>query len=113
VAAVTQGDPGEAGALCDRLHIPFPCLADPGFDAYRAFGLRRGNLLQLVGPSTAPRYFEAMLKGHRAERPRGDVMMLGATFIIDTGGVIRYARYARNAGDHPPVIELVEAIRRL
>ena len=35
------------------------------------------------------------------------------TFIIDRDGTVRYARYARHSGDHPPTSELIDALRGL
>jgi peroxiredoxin len=108
---VTQGDPQQAQSLCDRFHAPFPCLADPQRESYRAFGLKRGSWWEVVGPATFPRGLQAASKGHFIERPIGDVMQLPGTFIIDRQGIVRYASYARHSADHPQTSELVEALR--
>jgi len=112
--AVTQGNPEQAQALCDRFSVAFPCLADPQRAGYRAFGLKRGNWWDvLLNPAVLARGREAARKGHHIERPAGDVMQLPGTFIIDGGGIVRYARYARHSGDHPQTGELVSALQAM
>jgi hypothetical protein len=66
-----------------------------------------------MGPATVPRGLQAAAKGHFIERPIGDVMQLPGTFIIDRGGIVRYARYARHSADHPPTAELIDVLRRI
>ncbi|HSC25718.1 MAG TPA: peroxiredoxin-like family protein, partial [Vicinamibacterales bacterium] len=113
IVAVTQGDPKQAQALCDRFSVPFPCLADAERKTYRAFGLKRGSLWEVVGPAAIARGMEAAAKGHFVERVVGDAFQMPGTFIIDTEGIVRYARYARHSGDHPAAAELVAALRAL
>ncbi len=108
-----QGTAGQVRALCARYRTPFPCLADPRLEGYRAFALRRGGPAELFGPRVLLRYAQAALKGHLGGVPVGDTRLLPGTFIIDRQGTVRYARYARHAGDHPPVAELVAALRQI
>ncbi len=107
---MTQGNPQQAQALCDRFRAPFPCLADPQRAGYKAFGLRRGSWWEVIGPAAIARGMEAARKGHHIERAIGDVMQLSGTFIIDREGIVRYARYGRHSGDHPQTSELVSAL---
>ena len=110
---MTQGDPQQTQALCDRFQAPFPCLADPKREGYKRFGLKRGSLWEVVGPAAVVRGFEAARKGHHIEKVVGDAFQLPGTFIIDREGIIRYARYARHSGDHPSPAELIAALRGL
>lgn len=110
---MTQGDPRQAQALCDRFQIPFPCLADGLRAGYRAFGLRRAALPELLAPSVVVRGIEAAAKGHLIERTVGDARQLPGTFIIDAAGIVRWARPARTPADHPSVAEIVSALRSL
>jgi peroxiredoxin len=110
---VTQGDPQQAQALCDRFHAPFPCLADPQREGYKTFGLKRGNVWEVMGPAPMARGLEAARKGHFVERAIGDVMQLPGTFIIDTTGTVRFAKYARHAADHPRTTDLIAALQSI
>ena len=106
--AITQGDPKQAQALCNRFEVPFPCLADPRRSGYKAFGLKRGSALQVLGPAVLLRGIQAARKGHHIEKTVGDVFQMPGTFIISRDGVVRYAHYARPVADHPKTAELVE-----
>ncbi len=109
--AVTQGNRQQAQALCDRFHAPFPCLSDPKREGYKTYGLKRGSVWEVMGPSAIARGLEAARKGHFVERVVGDAFQLPGTFIIDRDGIVRYAKYARHSADHPKTSELVEALR--
>ena len=112
--AVTQGDPRQAQALCDRFEAPFSCLADPRRSGYKAFDLKRGTLWDvLLNPAVMRRGLEAASKGHHIERIIGDAFQMPGTFIIDTDGIVRYARYARHAGDHPAPADLIAALQSM
>jgi len=111
--AVAHGVPSQAQALCDRFGVPFPCLADPAKDGYQAFDIKRGTAMQVMGPRTWVAGLRAFRKGHRVETFGEDVYQLSATFIIDTRGTIRYARYATHSGDHPDAAELVDGLRAM
>jgi len=108
--AVTQGDATQAQALCDRFRAPFPCLADPAREGFRTYGLKRGSVMEVMGPAAILRGARAASKGHFVERVRGDAFQMPGTFIIDRDGIVRYTRYARHSADHPPVAELVAAL---
>ena len=111
--AVTQGDAEQAQALCERFQAPFPCLADPQRAGYRAFGLKRGSLWEVVGPAAVVRGLRAARKGHHIEKVVGDAFQMPGTFIIDGAGTVRYAHYARHSGDHPAAAELIAALKSL
>jgi peroxiredoxin len=95
------------------MQAPFPCLADPGRDGYRSYGLKRGSAWEVLGPAAIVRGLQARRKGHHIEKIEGDAFQMPGTFIIDRGGIVRYARYARHSGDHPDPKELVQALGRL
>ncbi len=104
-----MGTPAEASAFCKQAQLPFTCLSDPSRASYRAFGLRRGSLNDVIGPVAVLAGLRAATKGHFVGRPVNDVYQLGGIFLIGTDGSISYARYPRHSGDNPPAGE----IRRL
>ncbi len=106
IAVVTMGTPQEAAAFCQQAKLPFTCLSDPARTSYRAFGLRRGSLNEVVGPASVLSGLRAAAKGHFVGRPVNDVYQLGGLFLISTDGRIRYARYPRHSGDNPPAGEI-------
>jgi hypothetical protein len=110
VAVVTMGTPGETAAFCKQVRLPFICLSDPSRASYRAFGLKRGGVNEVMGPAPALAGLRAAAKGHFVGRPVNDVYQLGGLFLIDADGRIRYARYPRHAGDNPPPGEIRRVI---
>lgn len=101
-AVVTMGNPAEAGEFCRRQRLPFRCLSDPSRGAYRAYGLRRGAVAQVIGPETVMAGLRAAAKGFFPSMPVQDAYQLGGVFLIGTDGTVRYAHYPRHAGDNPP-----------
>ena len=113
VAIVTMGKPEDAGAFCQRERLSFQCLSDPSRSAYRAYGLRRGTLNEVMGPEPMLGYMRAAMKGNFARVPVGDIYQLGGVFLIGTDGRLHYAHYPRHAGDHPLRGEIARAVGRL
>jgi peroxiredoxin len=109
IAVVTQGTPIRARQLCDRHDIRFRCLADPRCETYRAFGLKRGGVAEIMGPEVALKSVRAVLRGNIGA-PGGDIFQLGGTFVIGTDGIIRFAHPARNAADIPPMDAIVACL---
>ncbi len=95
------------------MHTPFPCLADPAREGYRTYGLKRGSAWEVIGPAAIARGLKARRKGHHIEKIEGDAFQMPGTFIIDRGGTVRYARYARHSADHPDPQDLVRALQDL
>ena len=113
VALITMGKPPDAAAFCRAERLPYACLSDPARRSYRAFGLRRGTMADVMGPGPALASVRAASKGHFIGRPVEDVDQLGGIFLVNTDGRIGYARYPRHAGDQPANGELAQAVARV
>ncbi len=109
VAIVTIDAPAQVAALCQRYRCEFPCLSDPRAEAYRAFGLERGGVAQLVTPRIIWRAAVSALKGNYGG-PIGEIFQMGGTFVIDREGVVRYRYRNRDAADNAPLAEVVAAL---
>lgn len=84
-------------------------VADPEGALFAAFGLGRGSLLQLMGPAVWWRGLRAMWKGNTLGRPAGDIWQLPGAFLVN-GRQILWQHRARNAGDHPDLKEVRQAL---
>jgi hypothetical protein len=109
VAAVAIGRPAHAERYCGSV----TCLADTELDAYRSYGLREGGLKELATPDVMAAGMRAAMKGHLPGIGTGNTLMMPGTFVIDRSGIVRYAYYSRHAGDHPPMEDLMSAVRSL
>ncbi|MCA9424249.1 MAG: AhpC/TSA family protein [Candidatus Omnitrophica bacterium] len=76
-------------------------VSDPQRNLYRAFGLRRGTILQVLGPKVMWRGFvSAILKGYGFGMPKQDPLQLPGIFLLHHGKVLKDFRHETSA-DHP------------
>ena len=54
----------------------------------------------MVSPSALKAGARAASRGHTQGKSTGDVARMTGSFIVDEDGVVRYAYYGENAGDH-------------
>ncbi|GJF31367.1 alkyl hydroperoxide reductase [Kitasatospora sp. NE20-6] len=89
--------------------LPFPLVADPGKDLYRAYGVEHG-VRALLDPRVWPTIVRSLvrssglvLRGRErlpAARPLGGRFGLPADFLVGPGGRILAAHYGAHASDH-------------
>jgi peroxiredoxin len=75
-------------------------ISDPGLGLYRAFGLRRGQLSQLLAPTVVARAGAALLRGHGPGRPQGDTRQMPGVFLLRDGEIVASFRH-ETAADRP------------
>jgi len=113
LAAVGLGEPKHAQRYCGQLAPNVTCVVNVTKEAYTAFGIARGNLTQLAGPSVILNAAKATAQGFTQGLATGDTHMIGGTFVIDQHGIIRFAHYDAHAGDHPEFSEIFRAVKEL
>lgn len=113
--ALGLGKPEHAERYCGKLAPSLICFADTTNDSYYAWGLRQGTLTE--GLANSINILRASMKasanGHVQGKSTGDVYMMPGTFIVDAGGIIRYAYYSKYAGDDPEITELITVAKSL
>jgi hypothetical protein len=109
LAIVGNGAPRFAAALREEFALEGPLLLDPELRAYRAAGLRRG-FVELLSPRLPFNAFRALRSGARQTAVQGDPWQLGGVFVIRPGGEVAYRYASREAGDHPPLDEVLAAL---
>lgn len=113
LAVITMGKFDETRAFCGERAPGVSCYADPTQgDGYRAFGLQRGNALQLFGPAVWLQMARvtAGAEGVKAGKPVDDVQMMPGMFVIETDGRVRFAHYSKNISDYPSDATLLAAL---
>lgn len=85
----------EGFGLVDVAHVP-----DPGREAYRAFGLGTAGAGAVLAPSVFIRAASALVAGHGAGVPVGDVRQMPGAFVIHRGRVLSAFRH-RTVADRP------------
>lgn len=111
VVAIGQGTPAEAAWFRQQFKLPFPVLADPERQAYRAFGLGLARSSDLVKPDLLIAAARTVASGIAPGRTMGDRRQLPGTFIIDREGIIRWAKPATHAADLATTDEILAAAR--
>ena len=76
---------------------------------YKAFGLQRGGLLQVMGPGAAVCSLRAAAKGHIAGIPIGDPWQMPGLFLVQKERVLWQHDFA-HIGDHPDFSKLPEQL---
>ena len=91
--------------------ITFPLLIDEARAAYRAAGLRKGTLWELLLPFNRTARARAAREGHRQHKLGKDPFQLGGTFVFAPGDRDLYAHRAKTYGDVAPIEAVLEALR--
>lgn len=74
-----------------------PRISDPEQRLYAAFGLSRGGLLQVAGPSVWLPGLKSLLSGNVPGIPSGDVRQMPGAFLLQNGRILRAFRPANSA----------------
>ena len=106
---VGNGSASFAQAFREDFELDGPLLVDPELRAYRAAGLRRGRV-ELLSPRLPFNALRALRSGARQQSVQGDPWQLGGVFVIRRGGDLVYRYESREAGDHPPVGDVLAAL---
>jgi NAD(P)-dependent dehydrogenase (short-subunit alcohol dehydrogenase family) len=106
---VGNGAANFAAAFREDFELDCPILVDPELLAYRAAGLRRGRV-ELLSPRLPLNALRALRAGSRQTGVQGDPWQLGGVFVIRPGGDLTYRYVSGEAGDHPPVEEILAAL---
>jgi NAD(P)-dependent dehydrogenase (short-subunit alcohol dehydrogenase family) len=109
LAIVGNGAPNFATAFREDFDLDCPLLVDPELRAYRAAGMRRGRV-ELLSPRLPLNALRALRSGSRQTGVQGDPWQLGGVFVIRPGGELTYRYLSREAGDHPPIEQILAAL---
>ncbi len=101
VLFVAQGRVEQNRKFFEKVSWPeAPVIADPSRDIYRAFGVGRGTLRQLLGLAVWRAGRRARKKGHGLGGIQGDPWLMPGIFLI-FDGVLAWRHQFGHAGDHP------------
>jgi peroxiredoxin len=110
IVAIGTGDARYAQAFIDEEEIPFPVLLDEDGDAADAASVKKGRVMDLVGPRTVAGALKATAAGHRQHKTGKRSTQLGATFVIGPGDAVRYEHLDGDVSDHAPVEDVLAAL---
>ena len=110
LAIVGNGAPPSARAFRKHLGLEVPLYTDPSLETYRALALRRGLVRTLLNARTWGHAVRALAGGFFQGRTRGDPLQLGGVVVLHPDGTVAYRYASAEAGDHPPMAEILSAL---
>jgi hypothetical protein len=112
VVLIGQASPRQAAAFRRKTKIDLRVLADEERRTYKAFGLKRANLAQLVGPrSVLAGIKHGARSGQVQGRIIGDAAQLGGALVVGPDGEVLFEQRSKNAGDTIEPEDLLAAVR--
>ncbi len=119
LACVVQGTAEEAARFCGRHGVESLCIPDPQKESYRALGLGRASLKELLFPSDdlKRRRAEAKQAGCSnklggASQKHSDIFQLPGAALIAAGGTILWLHRSAHTGDLPSADRLLEIVEK-
>ena len=112
---IGQASPRQARHFRDKVGLePLPVLADGERETYRAAGLKRGSVTQLVGPRSV---LSGLKHGARSGvvqgRVIGDAAQLGGEMLVLSDGTVAWSHVQEHAGDTVSPEDMLAAARGL
>ena len=90
-------------------HRETACIADPNRDLYRAFGLKRGGVRELLGLHVWRMGLVSIFKGCGVGHLAGDGRQMPGVFLFHHGAIV-VAQRAKTAADMPDLPSLFDAL---
>lgn len=114
VLVVSFTRPDKLAAYVQRHAMPFPAVADPERDAYRALALRPGSWWMFLRGHVIGHYLKLMARGWLPEKTAAadDLLQLGGDFVLDGQRRLVYAYRSKDSTDRPTAEDLLQAVRR-
>ena len=109
LVVVGNGSSAVARAFQEAERLPFALFTDPELGTHRALGLKSGPLTGLR-PRVALNALRAARGGFRQGATLGPAWQQGGVFVLGPGDVERYRYLSREAGDHPAIEAILEAL---
>ena len=110
LAAIGLGDQRYARLFREETGITFPLLVDAQREAYRAAGLRSGNLLHILRRDNKAARKLANAAGLRQYGLGKNPFQLGGSFVFGPGNQDRFAHVSETFGDNATVSVLLAAL---
>lgn len=110
IVAFTESTAVRVAEFSAKNAIPFSIISDRDKKVFEAYGVGRGGIGSMLGPSVLAATVRATFRGHMHGKFEGSELQLPADFIVDRGGKISLAHYGKNVADHLSVTELIAAL---
>jgi thioredoxin-dependent peroxiredoxin len=113
LVAIFQSPAKSMKQYVGRQDTPFPIIADPNMDLYKLYKVETswsGFLRGLLRIST---FLKAFSNNFWMGKMEGSISRLPADFLIGPDGSIIFAYYGKDMGDHIPIKQVIESVKKL
>jgi hypothetical protein len=110
VAIVGNGASPFARAFREDLGLDVPLYTDPSLETYRALAFNRGLARTALSPRIWAHAARALAGGFLQGRTQGDALQIGGVVVVRPGGMLAYRYASAEAGDHPPIANILAAL---
>jgi hypothetical protein len=107
---VGNGTPAQAADFQVQFAPDEIVLTDPDLRSYRLIGARSG-VFNTIGPRVWRGGLRALRRGARQTRVKGHPFQQGGVLVLAPGNRVLYTHISGQAGDHPPVHDILDALR--
>lgn len=83
-------------------------FTDPGLKSYQLLNFKK-SVSSLLGFKTVKTALHALSTGYMQKGIQGDALQQGGVVVIDSAGAPVYFYANTEAGDHAPIIEIIQA----
>ncbi len=111
VAVVTFQAGRFVEAYIHETALSWPILIDDALRLYGAYGMGRGRLWDVLGPSAWWVYVKLMFRGRRPRMPTGRFDQLGGDVLIDPDGIVRLCYVGRGPAHRPAPEAILDVVR--
>jgi hypothetical protein len=104
---IGNGAPNFISAFREETGYQGLLYTDPSLETYKLLNLKRG-VGSLFGFKSLKAGIRAVSSGYLQTEIQGDALQQGGAVIAGPGDVLHYVYRNKEAGDHPPIKEMLE-----
>lgn len=94
-----------------REKSPLPMLSDPGKRIYKAYGVTESSSMGAVRLLFHPQLvLNALRNKYQNSAMDADPLLMPASFLVDSEGIIQMAYYGKHFGDHPKIESILQSV---
>jgi hypothetical protein len=96
----------------DEAGLQWPLISDPGRELYRAFGMERATVGQIINWKSLRGYLGLVFGRRRAVKlpTNHDYLQLGGDVLVDPNGQIQLAHHSQSPEDRPKPADVLRLL---
>lgn len=108
IVVIGMGATETARLFKEEYSLPFTVLVDKKRESYRLLGLKRGSVIEVMGPKVWVKGAKSLLK-HGQGLAKEDPLQLGGVAIVKNGEPV-FVHRSETSSDNAPIDTLLESL---